>query len=211
MVWNIFFLSPDEFRSRIANDEFLEYEEVYQDRFYGTLKAQVEKQLAAGQNVVFDVDVVGGCNIKKFYGERALSVFIQPPSVEELRKRLVGRGTDTPEVIESRIAKAEYELSFAPKFDAVIVNDDLETAKACCFEGDNSILEPMKQTRRRSLSPGANKFLLVLNIVLFLGAIVLAVLNIDLKEYIPAVAMFIVMLISGINIYGCWKRLKGQL
>ena len=194
-----FFLSPDEFRSRIANDEFLEYEEVYQDRFYGTLKAQVEKQLAAGQNVVFDVDVVGGCNIKKFYGERALSVFIQPPSVEELRKRLVGRGTDTPEVIESRIAKAEYELSFAPKFDAVIVN------------GDNSILEPMKQTRRRSLSPGANKFLLVLNIVLFLGAIVLAVLNIDLKEYIPAVAMFIVMLISGINIYGCWKRLKGQL
>ena len=82
-----FFLTPDEFRSRIANDEFLEYEEVYQDRFYGTLKAQVEKQLAAGQNVVFDVDVVGGCNIKKFYGERALSVFIQPPSVEELRKR----------------------------------------------------------------------------------------------------------------------------
>ena len=110
-----FFLSPDEFRSRIANDEFLEYEEVYQDRFYGTLKAQVEKQLAAGQNVVFDVDVVGGCNIKKFYGERALSVFIQPPSVEELRKRLVGRGTDTPEVIESRI-------------------DDLETAKAAALK-----------------------------------------------------------------------------
>lgn len=125
-----FFLTPDEFRRRIANDEFLEYEEVYQDRFYGTLKEQVEKQLAAGQNVVFDVDVVGGCNIKKFYGERALSVFIQPPSVEELRKRLVGRGTDTPEVIESRIAKAEYELTFASKFDTVIVNDDLETAKA---------------------------------------------------------------------------------
>lgn len=125
-----FFLSPDEFRRRIANDEFLEYEEVYQDRFYGTLKSQVEKQLAAGQNVIFDVDVVGGCNIKKFYGERALSVFIQPPSVEELRKRLVGRGTDAPEVIESRIAKAEYELSFAPKFDKVIVNDDLEQAKA---------------------------------------------------------------------------------
>ena len=118
-----FFLTPDEFRRRIANDEFLEYEEVYQDRFYGTLKEQVEKQLAAGQNVVFDVDVVGGCNIKKFYGERALSV-------EELRKRLVGRGTDAPEVIESRVAKAEYELGFAPKFDTVIVNDDLETAKA---------------------------------------------------------------------------------
>ena len=125
-----FFLSPDEFRQRIANDEFLEYEEVYTDRYYGTLKAQVESQLTAGQNVVFDVDVVGGCNIKKFYGDRALSLFIQPPSVEELRKRLTGRGTDAPEVIESRIAKAEYELSFAPKFDQVIVNDDLETAQA---------------------------------------------------------------------------------
>ena len=125
-----FFLTPDEFRRRIAAGDFLEYEEVYEDRFYGTLKEQVERQLADGQNVVFDVDVVGGCNIKKFYGERALSVFIQPPSVEELRKRLVGRGTDAPEVIESRIAKAEYELSFASKFDTVIVNDDLETAKA---------------------------------------------------------------------------------
>ncbi len=125
-----FFLSPEEFRARIANNEFLEYEEVYEDRFYGTLKAQVEKQLNAGQNVVFDVDVVGGCNIKKFYGNRALSVFIQPPSIEELRKRLEGRGTDEPELIEKRIAKAEYELGFASKFDIVIVNDDLETAKA---------------------------------------------------------------------------------
>lgn len=125
-----FFLSPEEFRARIANNEFLEYEEVYENRFYGTLKAQVEKQLEVGQNVVFDVDVVGGCNIKKFYGERALSIFIQPPSVEELEKRLTGRGTDTPEVIKSRIAKAEYELSFAPKFDTVIINNDLETAQA---------------------------------------------------------------------------------
>jgi guanylate kinase len=125
-----FFLTPEEFKERIANDEFLEYEEVYQDRFYGTLKSQVENQLNAGQNVIFDVDVVGGCNIKQFYGNRALSVFIQPPSIEELRKRLEGRGTDAPEVIESRIAKAEYELSFAPKFDVVIVNDDLDTAKA---------------------------------------------------------------------------------
>lgn len=125
-----FFLTPEEFKERIANNEFLEYEEVYQDRFYGTLKSQVENQLNAGQNVVFDVDVVGGCNIKQFYGDRALSVFIQPPSIEELRKRLEGRGTDTPEVIENRIAKAEYELSFAPKFDVVIVNDDLDTAKA---------------------------------------------------------------------------------
>lgn len=128
-VWS-FFLSPDEFRQRIANDEFLEYEEVYKDRYYGTLKSQVETQLATGQNVVFDVDVVGGCNIKKYYGDRALSVFIQPPSVEELRKRLVGRGTDAPEVIDARVAKAEYELTFADKFDVVVVNDDLEKAKA---------------------------------------------------------------------------------
>lgn len=125
-----YFLTPEEFRRRIDNHEFLEYEEVYKDRFYGTLKAPIERQLDEGYNVVFDVDVVGGCNIKKFYGDRALSVFIQPPSVEELRKRLNGRGTDAPEVIENRIAKAEYELSFAPKFDVVIVNDDLEQAKA---------------------------------------------------------------------------------
>lgn len=125
-----FFLSPEEFRQRIANDEFLEYEEVYEDRFYGTLKAQVERQLEAGQNVVFDVDVVGGCNIKQYYGNRALSVFIQPPSIEELRKRLEGRGTDAPEVIEDRLAKASYELTFASKFDKVVVNDDLEKAQA---------------------------------------------------------------------------------
>ena len=125
-----FFLTPDEFRRRIEAGEFLEYEEVYKDRFYGTLKSQVEKQLADGQNVIFDVDVVGGCNIKQFYGDRALSVFIQPPSIEELRHRLEGRGTDAPEVIESRLAKAAYELTFAPKFDRVIVNDDLEKAKA---------------------------------------------------------------------------------
>ena len=125
-----FFLSPEEFRQRIERNEFLEYEEVYQDRFYGTLKAQVEKQLSEGQNVVFDVDVKGGVNIKKFYGEQAISVFIQPPSVEELRRRLVGRGTDTPEAIENRLAKAEYEMTFAPQFDHIVVNDDLEQAKA---------------------------------------------------------------------------------
>lgn len=136
-----FFLSSEEFRRRIANDEFLEYEEVYQDRFYGSLKAQIEKQLTAGQNVIFDVDVVGGCNIKKFYGERALSVFVQPPSVEELRKRLVGRGTDTPEVIESRITKAEYELTFAPKFDTIIINNDLEAAKADALKAITQFLE----------------------------------------------------------------------
>ena len=124
-----FFLSPEEFKKKIANDEFLEYEEVYKDRFYGTLKSQVEVQSQAGQNVVFDVDVKGGVNIKKHYGSRALSVFIQPPSVEELRNRLVGRATDAPEVIEQRLNRAEYELSFADKFDRIVINDDLEKAK----------------------------------------------------------------------------------
>ena len=100
-----FFLSPDEFRQRISNNEFLEYEEVYKDRYYGTLKAQIEKQLEAGQNVVFDVDVVGGCNIKKFYGDRALSLFIQPPCVEELRRRLIGRGTEALKVIKEFLNK----------------------------------------------------------------------------------------------------------
>ncbi len=129
-----FFISPDEFKAKIANDEFLEYEEVYPDRFYGTLKAQVERQSAAGQNVVFDVDVVGGCNIKRHYGDRALSVFIQPPSVDELRRRLEHRGTDAPEVIEQRLAKASYELTFAGKFDTVIVNDDLDRAKREAYD-----------------------------------------------------------------------------
>lgn len=124
-----FFISPEEFREKIAHDDFVEYEEVYTDRFYGTLKSQVEKQLLAGQNVVFDVDVKGGVNIKKFYGNEALSLFIQPPSIEELRRRLEGRATDTPEAIRERLTKAEYELTFAPQFDHIIVNDDLDTAK----------------------------------------------------------------------------------
>ena len=136
-----FFLSPEEFRQKIANEEFLEYEEVYTDRFYGTLKAQVEKQSAAGQNVVFDVDVKGGVNIKEYYGDRALSIFIQPPSVEELRRRLVGRATDAPEVIEQRIARAEFELTFAPKFDCVIVNDDLSKAQQEAYDTIKAFLK----------------------------------------------------------------------
>ena len=127
---------------RGTDGEFLEYEEVYKDRFYGTLKAQVEKQLEAGQNVVFDVDVHGGCRIKEFYGDRALSMFIQPPSVEELRRRLESRGTDTPEVIDDRIARAEYELTFAPKFDTIVVNDDLEKAKAEALARLKAFLHP---------------------------------------------------------------------
>ncbi len=125
-----FFISPEEFRSRISRGEFLEYEEVYADRFYGTLKQQVETQAARGENVVFDVDVKGGCNIKEYYGARALSIFIQPPSINELRHRLESRATDAPEVIEARLARAEFELSQAPKFDRVVVNDDLDRAVA---------------------------------------------------------------------------------
>ena len=125
-----YFLSTEEFKSKIANDEFLEYEEVYKDKFYGTLKSEVDRIAEEGKYPIFDVDVVGGCNIKNYYKEQALSIFIQPPSVDELRRRLEQRGTDLPEVIASRIEKAEYELTFASKFDVVIINDDLEKAKA---------------------------------------------------------------------------------
>ncbi len=124
-----FFLTPEEFRQRINNDEFVEYEEVYANRFYGTLKSQVEKQTANGENIVFDVDVKGACNIKKVYGDKALSIFIEPPSIETLRERLVGRGTDSAEVIEDRIARAAFELTFADKFDKRVVNDNLEEAE----------------------------------------------------------------------------------
>ncbi|MFC2759616.1 guanylate kinase [Hallella multisaccharivorax] len=123
------FLTPEEFKAKIDKNEFLEYEEVYKDRFYGTLKSQVESQTEQGENVVFDVDVKGGCNIKKHYGRRALSIFIQPPSVEELRRRLVNRATDAPEVIEQRLDKASYELTFAKEFDYIVVNDNLQTAE----------------------------------------------------------------------------------
>lgn len=135
-----FFLTPDEFRRRIAQNEFLEYEEVYADRFYGTLKSQVDRQLEAGQNVVFDVDVKGGCNIKKFYGDRALSLFIQPPSIDELRNRLNKRATDAPEVIKDRIARATYELTFASMFDRTIINDNLERAEQDVYLAVKSFL-----------------------------------------------------------------------
>lgn len=136
-----YFLTADEFRTRIANGEFLEYEEVYPGCFYGTLKEQVEKRLNEGMNVVFDVDVAGGCNIKKYFGTEALSMFIQPPSVEELERRLVKRGTDSPEMIAKRVAKASYELTFAPKFDVVIVNDKLEEAQQKALSTIKSFLQ----------------------------------------------------------------------
>ena len=125
-----FFLTPEEFKAKIEANEFLEYEEVYTDRYYGTLKSQIESELEQGKNVIFDIDIKGGINVKKHFGECALSLFIQPPGVEELRRRLVGRGTDTAEQIEIRLAKAEYEMSFASEFDKIIVNDDLDAAKA---------------------------------------------------------------------------------
>jgi guanylate kinase len=128
------FMTPEEFRMHIKNDDFIEYEEVYTDRFYGTLKAQVEAQLAAGQNVVFDVDVHGGVRLKEYFGDRAMSLFIQPPSIDELRRRLEGRATDTPEVIQQRLDRAAYELTFATRFDHIVVNDELEKAKEEAYQ-----------------------------------------------------------------------------
>jgi len=123
------FITPDAFRQHIADGDFIEYEEVYADKFYGTLRSQVDSQLDAGQNVIFDVDVKGALNIKKAYGSRALAVFIQPPSIDELRRRLESRGTDSASDIELRLSKAEYELSFAPQFDEVVINDNLQVAQ----------------------------------------------------------------------------------
>ena len=126
-----YFMSLEEFKQRVENDEFLEWQEVYPGRCYGTLKAVVEQMQEKGCHVAFDVDVVGGTNIKKFYGDEALSVFIQAPSIEVLRERLVNRQTDSMEEIEKRLAKADWEMNFAQgKFDVTIINDDLETAKA---------------------------------------------------------------------------------
>ena len=124
-----YYLTPEEFRAKIRKNEFLEYEEVYPDSFYGTLRSEVDRITGEGKNVVFDIDVLGGINIKKQYDEQALALFIAPPSIEVLHQRLIGRGTDTPEMIAKRIGKAEFELSFAPQFDRVVVNDDLDKAK----------------------------------------------------------------------------------
>ncbi len=126
-----YFYSADEFRQMIAEGKFVEHEEVYPGSFYGTLKSEVERIWAKGHAIVFDIDVQGGVNLKRIFGDQAFSVFIQAPSVEVLRERLVGRGTDTPEAIEKRVAKAASEMEFAAgKFDHVLVNDDLQTAFA---------------------------------------------------------------------------------
>ena len=125
-----FFYSADIFRLLVRDDKFVEYEEVYPDRFYGTLKAEVNRIWARGNVIIFDVDVKGGVNLKKYFGDQALSVFIQAPSVEVLRQRLIGRGTDSAEDIEKRVAKAAEEMTYAPQFDKVLINDDLATALA---------------------------------------------------------------------------------
>lgn len=125
-----YFMPTDEFHKKISENAFIEYEEVYPGCFYGTLKSEVDKKLAEGKTLLFDVDVKGGLNIKRQYGDRALALFIQPPSEAELRRRLVARATDSPEMVEKRVNKAEWEMQFAPKFDAIVVNDDLEKAKA---------------------------------------------------------------------------------
>jgi guanylate kinase len=123
-----YFMSVEQFQKEIADDAFAEYEQVYEGRYYGTLKREIERINAQGDNVILDVDVKGGINVKKLYGNRAMSIFIAPPNIETLRERLIGRGTDSMEEINKRISKAEYELSFAPSFDYYIVNDDLTVA-----------------------------------------------------------------------------------
>lgn len=124
-----YFLSVDQFKEKIKESCFIEYEEVYPDRFYGTLKSEVEKKIAEGKNILLDIDVAGGMNLKKIYGEKALLIFICPPSIEELQRRLEKRGTDSREVIADRILKAAYELGLASKYDAIVVNDRLEEAE----------------------------------------------------------------------------------
>lgn len=125
---NYFFLTEQEFREKISQDAFVEYEEVYAGRFYGTLKSEVERICNQGHNVILDIDVKGGVNVKRLYGDRAISIFIMPPSVEELRRRLETRNTDSIEMINERVGKAQYEIGFAPQYDCCIVNDNLEIA-----------------------------------------------------------------------------------
>lgn len=132
-----YFISVEEFKKRIENNDFIEYEQVYEGLYYGTLKTEIKRIEAAGRQVLFDVDVKGGLNLKKILGDKATSIFICPPSIEELRRRLEGRGDTSPEMIEKRLAKAEEELSYKPQFDRVLINDDLTHA----FEQLDAIIE----------------------------------------------------------------------
>ncbi len=123
-----YFLPPEDFKNKIVKNEFIEWEEVYEDHYYGTLKSEIDRIFAKGNNVIFDIDIAGGLNIKKQYGDKAISIFIMPPSVEELENRLIKRGTDSPENIKKRIDKAKFEISFANKFDKTIINDNIDIA-----------------------------------------------------------------------------------
>ena len=132
-----YFISVEEFQKRIEHNDFIEFEQVYEGLYYGTLKEEINRIEAAGRQVLFDVDVKGGLNLKRILGDQATSIFICPPSIEELRKRLEGRGDTSPEMIEKRLAKAEEELSYKPQFDRVLINDDLPHA----FEQLDAIIE----------------------------------------------------------------------
>ncbi len=135
-----YFISADEFRQKIIHEEFLEWEEVYQDQYYGTLKSEVERIRNEGRHVIFDVDVIGGLNIKKYYGEEALAVFVMPPDVATLEQRLRNRSTEDEESLKKRLDKAMYELTFADKFDVIVVNDDLETARQKVLQAVSNFL-----------------------------------------------------------------------
>ena len=124
-----YFISVPEFQKRIENESFLEWQEVYKGQYYGSLKSEVDRLCGEGKVVLFDVDVLGGLNIKKYYKDEALAIFVQPPTLETLKERLIGRGTETPESLKKRLDKAEYEMSFAPQFDVILINDQLEDAR----------------------------------------------------------------------------------
>ena len=138
-----YFISVEEFQKRIENDEFIEFEQVYDGLYYGTLKEEIDRIEAAGRQVLFDVDVKGGINLKHILGDKATSIFICPPSIDELRHRLEGRGDTSPEMIEKRLAKAEFEMSFQPQFDKVVINDDLTHA----FEQLDAIIDENRDLR----------------------------------------------------------------
>lgn len=123
------FISPEEFRQKISEDAFVEYEEVYTDKYYGTLKSEVEKIWNNQKVVIFDVDVKGGISLKKYFKDQALSIFIEPPSIEELERRLINRNTDDAETIKTRVEKAEEEMSYAKDFDVIVINENLDQAK----------------------------------------------------------------------------------
>jgi guanylate kinase len=139
-----YFISENEFRKKIENDEFVEWEEVYKNHLYGTLKSEIDRLWKKGFNVIFDVDVIGGMEIKKQFGSQALSIFVMPPSIEELERRLTGRSTESTENMRLRISKAEDEMKFAKEFDVILINDNLEKAKVDAFEKVKNFLTNSK-------------------------------------------------------------------